>query len=99
MQLIPTRNVLLNVGSAEQKRQEIKDYFLKTYTVYEKLFELMKYDESYYLTADPLRHPLVFYFGHTANFFINKLVLAKLIDKRINPTFESIFAIGVDEMS
>lgn len=99
MQLIPTRNILLNVGTAEQKRQEIREYFLKTYTVYEKLFELMKDDESYYLTADPLRHPLVFYFGHTATFFINKLVLAKLIDKRINPTFESIFAIGVDEMS
>ena len=99
MQLIPTRNVLLNVGSAEEKRAEIKEYFLKTYTVYEKLFELMKDDESYYLTADPLRHPLVFYFGHTATFFINKLVLAKLLDKRINPTFESMFAIGVDEMS
>ncbi len=99
MQLIPTRNILLNVGSAEQKRQEIREYFLKTYTVYEKLFELLSDDESYYLTADPLRHPLVFYFGHTATFFINKLVLAKLIDKRINPTFESIFAIGVDEMS
>lgn len=99
MQLIPTRNILLNQGTAEQKRQEIREYFLKTYTVYEKLFELLSDEESYYLTADSLRHPLVFYFGHTATFFINKLVLAKLIDKRINPTFESIFAIGVDEMS
>jgi len=99
MQLIPTRNILLNVGDAEHKRQEIRDYFLKTYSLYEKLFELMKDEESYYLTADPLRHPLVFYFGHTATFFINKLVLAKLLDKRINPTYESIFAIGVDEMS
>ena len=41
MQLIPTRNILLNQGTAEQKRQEIKDYFLKTYTVYEKLYEVM----------------------------------------------------------
>lgn len=99
MQLIPTRNILLNVGTAEQKRAEIREYFLKTYSIYEKLFELLKADESYYLTADPLRHPLVFYFGHTATFFINKLILAKQIDKRINPTYESIFAIGVDEMS
>lgn len=82
-----------------QKRQEIRDYFLKTYAVYEKLFELLKDDEAYYLTADPLRHPLVFYFGHTATFFINKLILAKLLNTRINPRFESIFAIGVDEMS
>jgi len=94
-----TRNILLNVGSVEQKRHEIREYFLKTYSLYEKLFELMENEESYYLTADSLRHPLVFYFGHTATFFINKLVLAKLLDKRINPTFESIFAIGVDEMS
>lgn len=97
--LIPTRNIILNEGTADQKRAEIKEYFLKTYTVYEKLFETLMDEESYYLTADALRHPLVFYFGHTATFFINKLVLAKLIDKRINPTFESIFAIGVDEMS
>ncbi len=40
-----------------------------------------------------------FYLGHTAVFFINKLYLAKIIDRRINPKFESIFAIGVDEMS
>ena len=97
--LIPTRNIILNEGGIAQKRAEIKEYFLKTYSVYEKLFETLKDDESYYLTADALRHPLIFYFGHTATFFINKLVLAKLIDKRINPMFESIFAIGVDEMS
>ncbi|MBV5279525.1 MAG: 5-histidylcysteine sulfoxide synthase [Campylobacteraceae bacterium] len=97
--LISTRNIILNEGNAEQKRSEIRSYFLKTYALYEKLFETLKDDESYYLSADALRHPLVFYFGHTATFFINKLVLAKLIDKRINPTFESIFAIGVDEMS
>ena len=73
MQLVPTRNILLNVGSAAEKRQEIRDYFLKTYTIYERLFEVMKEDESYYVTADPLRHPLVFYFGHTATFFIRLL--------------------------
>ena len=42
---------------------------------------------------------LIFYFGHTATFFINKLLLAGIVDKRINPRFESVFAVGVDEMS
>ncbi|MDD2384720.1 MAG: 5-histidylcysteine sulfoxide synthase [Sulfurospirillaceae bacterium] len=98
-ELIPTHNIVLNTGSLIYKRVQIREYFLKTYTLYEKLFETLKDDESYYLTADPLRHPLVFYFGHTATFFINKLVLAKLLDSRINPRYESIFAIGVDEMS
>lgn len=46
-----------------------------------------------------LRHPLIFYFGHTATFFVNKLLLAKLIPERINPRFEAMFAVGVDEMS
>ena len=46
-----------------------------------------------------MRHPLIFYFGHTATFFINKLVLSKAINERINPKIESLFAIGVDEMS
>jgi 5-histidylcysteine sulfoxide synthase/putative 4-mercaptohistidine N1-methyltranferase len=42
---------------------------------------------------------LIFYYGHTATFFVNKLLLARMIDARINPRFESIFAVGVDEMS
>lgn len=42
---------------------------------------------------------MIFYFDHTATFFINKLVLAGQIEQRINPHFESMFAIGVNEMS
>ncbi|MBD3808577.1 MAG: 5-histidylcysteine sulfoxide synthase, partial [Epsilonproteobacteria bacterium] len=42
---------------------------------------------------------LIFYYGHTAAFFINKLKLAKIIDSGIDSRLESIFAIGVDEMS
>jgi len=94
-----TKTIILNTGNPEEKRNEILAYFHKTYDVYEKLFEVLKSDDAYYMRADPLRHPLVFYFGHTATFFINKLILAKLIDQRVNPGFESTFAIGVDEMS
>ncbi len=83
----------------EQKRKEIKSYFNETYTQYEKLFELMSSDASFYERADRLRHPLIFYFGHTAVFFVNKLIIAKVIDKRIDSQMESIFAVGVDEMS
>jgi hypothetical protein len=59
----------------------------------------VKGEESYYLTADPLRHPLIFYHAHTSTFFLNKLLLNKSIKERVNPKFESLFAIGVDEMS
>jgi len=99
MTLTVARTPLLDSGEPEQKRSEILAYFRNTWEVYERLFDLMATEESFYLRADPLRHPLIFYLGHTAVFFVNKLVLAKRIDRRINPKFESIFAIGVDEMS
>jgi len=89
----------LKTGDSEEKREEIRRYFHATFDVYERLFETLADSEAYYRRADPLRHPLIFYFGHTAVFFINKLVLAKLLDRRINPRFESVFAVGVDEMS
>jgi len=81
------------------KRKEISAYFNATFECYESLFETLASDLAYYQKPIPLRHPLIFYYGHTATFFINKLILSGLIDKRINPQFESMFAIGVDEMS
>ncbi len=97
MKIIP--HISLQGDSIDQKREEIKEYFNNTYDLYEKLFESLASDEVYYYTANNLRHPLIFYFGHTATFFINKLTIAKIINKRIDPKLESIFAVGVDEMS
>jgi 5-histidylcysteine sulfoxide synthase/putative 4-mercaptohistidine N1-methyltranferase len=93
------RTPRLDTGTPEDKRAEILHYFRNSWELYERLFDVMATDEAYFLRADPLRHPLVFYLGHTATFFINKLVLAKAIDERVIPRFESVFAIGVDEMS
>ena len=94
-----TKTILLNTGSVEQKREEIRDYLHKTFQLEEQLYSTLKHDEAFYLRPESLRHPLVFYYGHTATFFINKLSLASLIQRRVNPRFESIFAVGVDEMS
>lgn len=99
MELRNTRTTILNEGDPEQKRAEILEYFHRTFDIDEKLYETLKYDDTFYLRADRLRHPLIFYFGHTATFFINKLTIARVIDTRINPRFESMFAVGVDEMS
>ncbi|MDO8452955.1 MAG: 5-histidylcysteine sulfoxide synthase [Sulfurimonas sp.] len=90
---------LLDGNNPELKRQEIRNYFHKTFDLFEKTFELLKEDEVFYKKSEPTRHPMIFYFGHTATFFINKLILMKIIKERINPNFESIFAIGVDEMA
>lgn len=93
------RSLLLTGESPDQKRLELKTYYNNTTTIYEQLFDLLQEESAYYSKPEPLRHPLIFYFGHTATFFVNKLMLAKLIDQCINPSFESMFAIGVDEMS
>ena len=93
------RTPRLDGPDPEAKRREIRDYFHATSDRYELLFEVLASDEAYYGKPIPLRHPLIFYFGHTATFFVNKLVLAGLLNERIAPRFESMFAIGVDEMS
>jgi 5-histidylcysteine sulfoxide synthase/putative 4-mercaptohistidine N1-methyltranferase len=94
-----SRTPQLSGGDPEARRREIRAYFHATFDRYEQLFEVLAGDEAYYRKPIPLRHPLIFYFGHTATFFINKLVLAGLVSERINPRFESMFAVGVDEMS
>ena len=92
-------SVNLTTGTLEEKREEIKKQFLQTYELDEKLFDLLKDKKHLYEQPNTLRHPLIFYYGHTATFFINKLILANILKQRVNPEFESIFAIGVDEMS
>ena len=94
-----TKTTILNEGDPEAKRAEVLDYFHKTFDIDERLYEILRTPEAFYFRAEPLRHPLIFYLGHTASFFINKLVIAKVIDQRINPRYESMFAVGVDEMS
>lgn len=93
------RSPLLNQGNPEHKRAEIRDYFLNTWQRYESLFGTLAKDEAYFEKPIPLRHPLIFYLGHTATFFINKLVLAKLLTERVDTDMESVCAVGVDEMS
>jgi len=95
MSVIPTLGGL----DPELKRREIKAYFQETYKRYESLFNIVRDAKAYFQKADHLRHPIIFYYGHTATFFINKFKLAKIIDERIDPKLESIFAVGVDEMS
>ncbi|WP_456451096.1 5-histidylcysteine sulfoxide synthase [Hydrogenimonas sp.] len=93
------RPVSLHGTDPEAKREEIRRAFHASFDAFESLYGLLASDEAFYHRPEHLRHPHIFYFGHTAVFFVNKLVLAKIIDTRINPKLESIFAVGVDEMS
>lgn len=80
-------------------RKVLRNYFLDTFTTYESLFECLANEQAFYTKPISLRHPLIFYYGHTATFFINKLLLTRMISERVNQHFESVFAVGVDEMS
>jgi 5-histidylcysteine sulfoxide synthase len=55
-------------------------------------------DDGFVRVADPLRRPLLFYLGHTASFFANKLAMAGLFPDPIHDVFDPLFAAGIDEM-
>ncbi|MGE0071948.1 MAG: 5-histidylcysteine sulfoxide synthase [Thiomonas sp.] len=93
------RTVLLDAADPAARLGAIRRAFVDTFSRYESLFQLLRGEEAYVVKPIALRHPLIFYFGHTATFFINKLVLAGLLPQRIDPRLESMFAVGVDEMS
>ena len=96
---IVTKMPLLTGSDVEAKRQEILNYFHDTFTLYESLFECLASDAAFNYRANRLRQPLIFYYGHTAVFYLNKLNVANLIEKRLDPKIESMLAVGVDEMS
>ena len=75
---------------------DLREYFQNTWDLYELLFSALKSDDAYFESPDKLRNPLIFYWGHTAAFYINKLKMAGLIDSGIQPDFEVLFARGVD---
>uniref|UniRef100_A0AAV1VGB5 Sulfatase-modifying factor enzyme domain-containing protein n=1 Tax=Peronospora matthiolae TaxID=2874970 RepID=A0AAV1VGB5_9STRA len=79
--------------------RDLLDYLDNTWVMTDALFATLQ-GERAFLTPPPhqLRHPLIFYYGHPTSFFVNKLVLAGLLPEPINPYFEHIFEVGVDEM-
>nr|WP_176110289.1 5-histidylcysteine sulfoxide synthase [Izhakiella australiensis] len=96
---LPTRTLYLSGKSSAEKRQQLLNYFNQTWELYESLFSCLNDPRAWYTKAIPLRHPLIFYYGHTATFYINKLMAGQLIDKRLDAHIEAMMAIGVDEMS
>ncbi|KAI9987293.1 hypothetical protein PInf_023288 [Phytophthora infestans] len=80
-------------------RQEMLDYFDNSWAMTDALFAALQ-GERAFMTAPPhqLRHPLIFYYGHPTSFFVNKFLVSGLIQEPVNPHFEQIFEVGVDEM-
>lgn len=76
--------------------QILLKYFENAWEIEETLMKSLVGEETFYLNPDPLRNRLIFYLGHSAVFYINKLIGVGLINKRINSHYETLFEIGVD---
>ncbi|PPJ63524.1 5-histidylcysteine sulfoxide synthase [Cuspidothrix issatschenkoi] len=76
--------------------QTLLNYFENSWILEETLMKSLIGEDTFYLKPDPLRNPLIFYLGHSAVFYINKLIQVGLIKRRINPEYETLFEIGVD---
>lgn len=80
-------------------RDSALEYFDNSWTLYETLFAGLNGEEYFYRPPPHgLRHPQIFYYGHTACLYVNKLRISGVLSKPVNAYFESIFEVGVDEM-
>jgi 5-histidylcysteine sulfoxide synthase/putative 4-mercaptohistidine N1-methyltranferase len=81
-------------------RQQVLDYFQNGWLLTEVLFSSLQGAAAFVRPPyHHLRHPMIFYYGHTACFYINKLRTAGLVPGPLNEYFEALFEVGVDEMS
>lgn len=80
-------------------RKSTQKYFDNTWTLYETLFAGLNGETPFYQPPQHgLRHPQIFYYGHTTCFYINKLQLCGWLDKGVDSYLESVLEVGVDEM-
>lgn len=93
---IPTLKQQQPVSLSNLEAPQLLAYFQNTWAVYEWLFSAIKEPATYYTSPDPLRNPLIFYWGHTAAFYVNKMLAAGLIQEGIHADYEVLFARGVD---
>ena len=74
----------------------MRDYFREAWRLNELLFSSVADEDALRTKPDPLRNPLIFYWGHTAAFYVNKLKLAGLLDGGVDDRLDPLFAVGVD---
>ncbi|GET37130.1 5-histidylcysteine sulfoxide synthase [Microseira wollei] len=77
-------------------RQTILDYFEDAWQLEDSLMKTLVGEDTFYLNPDPLRNPLIFYLGHSAVFYINKLIRVGLLEKRLYLEYEILFEVGVN---
>jgi len=87
------------VESTQEGVERLLDTLENTWILTEAQFGGLISEEAFYTPpSHRLRHPMIFYFGHTPAVFVNKLRVAGLLDQPIHAFFEKHFETGVDEM-
>lgn len=77
-------------------KKALQDYFDNTWTITEALLGCLQGEEAFHVPPyHDLRHPMIFYYGHPAALYINKLRVAGLLTEPINPYFEVVFETGM----
>ncbi|MDJ0728650.1 MAG: 5-histidylcysteine sulfoxide synthase [Crocosphaera sp.] len=77
-------------------QESLVNYFQNTWELEDILMKSIVDAETFYINPDPLRNPLIFYLGHSAAFYINKLMRVELLEKGIHTDYEILFEFGVD---
>ncbi|MDY6782944.1 MAG: 5-histidylcysteine sulfoxide synthase [Cyanobacteriota bacterium] len=77
-------------------QEAILSYFQNSWQLEDELMKTIVGAETFYINPDALRNPFIFYLGHSAVFYINKLIRVNLLDEGIHKDKETIFEIGVD---
>ncbi|GFR49285.1 hypothetical protein Agub_g11294 [Astrephomene gubernaculifera] len=81
-------------------RQSVLDYFDNIWTLNEVLFASLQTTDAFIRQPyHQLRHPMMFYYGHTAVVYINKFRVAGVLEGPIDQYLEQLMETGVDEMS
>jgi len=70
---------LTKVHLSAATREDVAAYFQNAWENTNALFSALRDDSVFYAVPDKLRRPLIFYAGHTAAVYINKLHLAGLL--------------------
>lgn len=77
-------------------REALKEHLLEAWRLTDWLFSGLVDDAVFQRQPDPLRNPLIFYFGHPAAFTLNKLGLAGLREAPLDARLQRVLAMGVD---
>ena len=93
------RHNLDYIKLSQPSREDLVRYFKASWKLNDSLFSSIIDEKSFFLSPDPLRNPLIFYLGHTAAFYVNKMRSAGLIKEGVNKRYDVIFEKGVDPSS